>query len=272
MQGYTQTDPVGTLKKKKPNSNHNFSQDCALQKPPETLLETQLQDTQMEKKYLHPGRVQVFDYWDFEFSHPIFDRTTTQRTRSITTPTGNVYTQRHTRTVYRRDELATTMPFGPCYDQDRNNCGNYRQVYNKDYFKLCYPDKWEKKYNNYKRRQWRRVKYSKETFTRNLQKRKAGECTEQHKDWKKYFDTIAEKLRQRIAESAGNTECSSSNGSDTDSYKSKENTPEATGGASLGTTKEETSPGRKREVGSPSSKIGSTEWVDREPKPKKLCK
>ena len=59
MQGYTQTDPMGTLKKKKPNSNHNFSQNCALQKPSETLLETQLQDTQMEKKYLHPGQFTI---------------------------------------------------------------------------------------------------------------------------------------------------------------------------------------------------------------------
>ena len=59
MQGYTQTEPVGTLKKNKPNSNHNSIQDCALQKPPETLLETQLQDTQMEKKYLHPGQFNI---------------------------------------------------------------------------------------------------------------------------------------------------------------------------------------------------------------------
>ena len=213
----------------------------------------------------------VFDYWDFEFPHPIFDGTTTQTTGPITTPTGNAYTQCHIRTVYRRDELATTMPFGPCYDQDRNNCGNYRQVYNKDYFKLSYPDEWEKKYN-YKRRQRRRVKYSKEIFERNLQKQNAGESTEQHEDWKKYFDTIGERLRERIADSPGNTESLSSNGSDTDSYESKENTPEATGGGSLGTTKEDTSPGRKREVGSPSSKIGSTEWVNRGPEPKKLCK
>ena len=59
MQGSTQTEPVGTLKNKKPNSNHNSIKDCALQKPPETLLETQLQDTQMEKKYLHPGRFTI---------------------------------------------------------------------------------------------------------------------------------------------------------------------------------------------------------------------
>ena len=59
MQGYTQEDPVGTLKKKKPNSNHNSSQDCALQKPSETLLETQLQYTQMKKKYLHPGQFTI---------------------------------------------------------------------------------------------------------------------------------------------------------------------------------------------------------------------
>ena len=204
MQGSTQTEPVGTLKNKKPNSNHNSIQDCALQKPPETLLETQLQDTQMEKKYLHPGwftisksltkENQFLTTWDFKFPHPIFDRTTTQTTGSVRTPTGDLYTQHHTRTVYRRDELATTMPFGPCYDQHRNNCGNYRQVYNKDYFKQSYPDEWEKKYNNYERRQRRRVKYSKETFTRNLQNRKARECTKQHEDWKKYFDTIAEKL------------------------------------------------------------------------------
>ena len=214
----------------------------------------------------------VFDYWDFEFPHPIFDGTTTKTTRSITTPTENVYTQHHIRTVYRRDELATTMPFGPCYDQDGNNCGNYRQVYNKDYFKQCYPDVWEKKYNNYERRQSRRVKYSKEIFERNLQKRNTGESTEEYEAWKKYFDTIAEKERERFSESTENTESSSSNGSDTDSYESKENTPEATGGASFGTTKEDTSRGRKREVGSPSSKIGSTECVNREPKPKKLCK
>ena len=55
MQGSTQTEPVGTSKNKKPNSNHNSIKDCAVQKPPETLLETQLQDTQKEKKYLHPG-------------------------------------------------------------------------------------------------------------------------------------------------------------------------------------------------------------------------
>ena len=34
----------------------------------------------------------VFDYWDFEFPHPIFDGTTTQTTGSITTRTGNLYT------------------------------------------------------------------------------------------------------------------------------------------------------------------------------------
>ena len=119
-------------------------------------------------KFVDKGE-KVFDYWDFKFPHPIFDGTTTQTTGSIRTPTGDIYTQCHTRTVYRRDKLATTMPFGPCYDQHGNNCRNYRQVYNQDYFKQCYPNEWEKKYNNYEKKQRKRVKYSKETFTRNVQ-------------------------------------------------------------------------------------------------------
>ena len=46
---------MGNWKKKKPNSNHNLIKDSAVPKAPETLLETQLQPMQKEKKYLHPG-------------------------------------------------------------------------------------------------------------------------------------------------------------------------------------------------------------------------
>ena len=214
----------------------------------------------------------VFDYWDFEFPHPIFDGTTTQTTRSVRTPTGDCI---HNVTPEPYTEEMNLQP--QCLlDHVMINTETTAEITDKCTTKITSnnPIQMSGKRSTTTMKEGRGEessipkKHSQETS----KNEKPGNAPKQHKDWKKYFDTIAEKLQQRIAESAGNTECSSSNGSDTDSYKSKENTPEATGGANLGTTKEETSPGRKREVGSPSSNIGSTEWVNREPELKKLCK
>ena len=278
MQGYTQTDPVGTLKKKKPNSNHNLSQDCALQKPSETLLETQLQDTQMEKKYLHPGQFTI-------------SKSPTKENQFLTTGTSNSTIQFLIEQLHKepdpsqhQQEMCIHNVTSEPYTEEMNLLPQclLDHVMIKTETTVQITDKCTTKItSNYAIQMSgkRSTPTTKEDsgeessiFTRNLQKQNAGESTKQHEDWKKYFNPIAEKLRQRIAELVGNTECSSSRGSDTDSYKSRENTPETTGRASLGTTKEDTSPGRKGEVGSPSSKIGSTEWVDREPEPKKLCK
>ena len=93
MQGSTQTEPVGTLKNKKPNSNHNSIQDCALQKPPETLLETQLQDTQMEKKYLHPGRFTI-------------SKSLTKEKQFLTTGTSNSPIQFLTEQLHKQPDLS----------------------------------------------------------------------------------------------------------------------------------------------------------------------
>ena len=202
MQGSTQTEPVGTLKNKKPNSNHNSIQDCALQKPPETLLETQLQDTQMEKKYLHPG-------W-FTIS-----KSPTKENQFLTTGTSNSPIQFLTEQLHKQldpsehqQEICIHNVTPEPYTEETNlqpqclldhvmiNMETTAEITDNCTTKITSNNPIQtsgKRSTTRKEGRGERVKYSKETFTRNLQKQKAGECTKQHKDWKKYFDTIAEK-------------------------------------------------------------------------------
>ena len=282
MQGYTQTDPVGTLKKKKPNLNHNSSQDCALQKPPETLLEPQLQDTQMEKKYLHPGQFTI-------------SKSLTKENQFLTTGTSNSPIQFLTEQLHKepdpsqhQQEMCIHNVTPEPYTEETNlqpqclldhvmiKTETTAEITDKCTTKItsnyAIQTSGKRSTTTTKEGSGEESSIRKKLLQETSKNEKPGNAPNNTKTGRSILTLLQKNLRQKITESAGNTECSSSNRSDTDSYESKENTPEATGGASLGTTKEETSPGRKREVGSPSSKIGSTEWVNREPKPKKLCK
>ena len=78
---------------KKPNSKDNSIKDFALPKPPETLLETQLQDTQKKKKYLHPGQFTI-------------SKSPTKENQILTTGTSNSPIQFLTEQLHKQLDLS----------------------------------------------------------------------------------------------------------------------------------------------------------------------
>ena len=282
MQGYTQTDPVGTLKKKRPNSNHNLSQDCALQKPPETLLETQLEDMQMEKKYLHPGRFTI-------------SKSPTKENQFLTTGTSNSPIQFLMEQLHKepdpsqhQQEMCIHNITSELYTEETNlqpQC-LLDHVMIKTETTAEITDKCTTKItSNYaiqmsgkrstttmKEGSGEESSIPKKLSQETSKNEKPGNPPNNMKTGRSILTPLQKNLDKELL-SQWEIQNVPAVTEVTPIHTNPKKTPQNQQvGTSLGTTKEETSPGRKRELGSPSSKIGSTEWVDREPEPKKLCK
>ena len=96
---------------------------------------------------------EVYDFWDFKFFQTKYSRISTETTDFVIIPTRDTYTQCQSKTVYRQDKFSTTSPVGLLYNTAGNFYGDYRGVYDRDYFKFIYPKYWKKMYDRYKKKQ-----------------------------------------------------------------------------------------------------------------------
>ena len=148
--------------------------------------------------HYHTIEVEANDFWDFYFPHPDYDESVTPGCGYITTPGGNMYTQQQIGTIYRRETMCTTHSKGNLYNAQETDCREYREVYNKDFFKHHHPRNWQSEYNKFERAQEAEVRKAKNTWKcryPQLQKWENQEEQEEKETWIAKIDDIHDRYK-----------------------------------------------------------------------------